>query len=99
MEQGTHKDTVGKVKLNLVPPRSQEAIARVREFGVNKYKDPWGWMLACTEDEFIEAVKRHLNKRDRGEEIDPESGLPHIYHALCGMAMAVELFMVKNEKK
>lgn len=99
MEQGTHKDTVGKLKLNLVPPRSMEAIARVREFGVNKYKDPWGWMKACTTDEFIEAVKRHLNKRDRGEELDNESGLPHIYHALCSMAMAVELEMKKLEDK
>lgn len=91
-----HKQTEGKIPLNLVPPRAYEAIAKVREFGVKKYKDPWGWKKACTKEQFTEAAKRHLNKIMKGENFDDESGLPHLYHALCSLAMAVELYDLKE---
>lgn len=88
----TQKDTKGKIQLNLVPPHGYEAIAKVRMFGNEKYGDPWGWLEACKEEDFIEAAKRHLNQLAKGEEFDDESGLPHLYHALCSLAMATELY-------
>ena len=92
-----HKDTSGKVKLNLIPPHSLDAIARVREFGVSKYGDAWGWLNAVKEEDFIEATKRHLNAIAKGEEIDPESGHPHLWHALTSLAMATELNTRANQ--
>lgn len=89
------KDTKGKLKLNLVPPRAIESIAKVREFGSSKYKDEWSWVTAVKAEDLIEATKRHLLKKDLGEDIDPESGLSHLDHALCSLAMAVEI--IKRE--
>lgn len=86
-----HKDTAGKLPLNLVPPRAYESIAKVRDFGNKKYGDPWKWLECTTADQYIEATRRHLLKIDLGEDLDPESGLLHLEHALCSLAMAVEL--------
>jgi len=94
-----HKDTKGKLPLNLVPPRAYASIAKVREFGNNKYNSPWGWLEHTTPDQYIEATKRHLLKLAMKEEKDPESGLLHLEHALCSLAMAVELVKLKEEKK
>jgi hypothetical protein len=93
----THKDTKGKIKLNLVPPRAYEQIAKVREFGNNKYGSAWGWLEACKESDFIEAAKRHLNAYAKGEITDPESGLDHLDHALTSLAMASELKEINKE--
>ena len=96
----TAKDTKGKAKLRLVPYDALVAIAEVREFGIKKYKDDHGWKGVDTLD-FQEAAMRHLGKALAGQEIDEESGLPHIYHALTSLAMAVAVnnFKVKDEKK
>lgn len=91
-----HKDTKGKLPLNLVPPRAYESIALVRKFGNDKYGDPWAWLEATKEEDFREAARRHLLRIDMGEELDPESGLMHLEHALCSLAMAVEL--IKRKK-
>jgi hypothetical protein len=95
-----HKDTIGKLQMNLIPPRALEAVALVRTFGNNKYKDPWGWRDSgqVSVDQMLEAIKRHQNKLDRGEEIDIESGLPHVYHIACDAMMAAELLMFEKEK-
>lgn len=93
-----HKDTAGKLPLNLVPPRAYQAIALVREFGCKKYGDPWKWLECTTADQYIEAAKRHFLKIELGEEIDPESGLPHLFHAQCSISMAVELYQRAREK-
>ncbi len=39
---------------------------------------------------------RHLTAWWEGEDNDPESGLPHIYHAAANIAMLVE-FIDKNK--
>lgn len=83
------KDTKGKLRLNLLPPHALESIAKVREFGVSKYPSAWGWVTGVKTEDLIEATKRHLLKIDMGETKDPESGLLHIEHALCSLAMAV----------
>lgn len=87
----THKQTEGKIALNLVPPHAYEAIAKVRMFGNEKYGDPWGWKEHCKAEDFIEAAKRHLNTLAKGIYLDDESGLPHLHHALCSLAMAAEI--------
>jgi len=91
MKEDCHKDTKGKLMLNLVPPRAIRSIALVREFGVNKYKDPWGWKDVVTVEQLVEAAKRHILYMELGENLDPESGLLHLEHALCSLAMAIEI--------
>lgn len=91
-----HKDITGKTRLNLIPPRSQEAIAKIREFGAAKYTDEWGWREVVPADQLIEAAKRHLLAYDKGEILDKESGMPHLWHALTSLSMAVEIMEMEE---
>ena len=82
------KDTKGKPKLRLIPKAAMEAMARVREYGVEKYGDDDGW-LSVDPTEFVDAALRHLYKHLDGQDIDTESGLPHLDHALTSLSLAV----------
>ena len=89
-----NKETEGKLPLNLVPPRAIESLAQVRKFGNKKYKDPWGWLNDVDAYDFIEAAKRHMLRCELEDNLyakDSESGLMHLEHALCSLAMAVEI--------
>lgn len=85
-----HKDTKGKAKLRYVPYGALVEIAKVREFGTAKYGCPDGWKNV-SHDDFVEAAMRHIGKYFNGEKLDNESGLDHISHALCSLALAVGL--------
>ena len=80
----------GKLRLTLVPPRAKIAIAKVREFGVQKYKDPENWKRVEAQ-RYKDALYRHWNAYLMGEICDKESGLPHMWHLLCDAAFIVEL--------
>lgn len=88
------KDTKGKLRLNLVPNKGLEAVARVREFGNNKY--PSGGSNNYLDgtvkvDDLIEAIKRHALKHTSGELLDVESGEMHLAHIATGAMMAIEI--------
>lgn len=89
-----HKDTKGKPKLRYVPYAALVSIAKVREFGIAKYKDDTGWRTV-DQDDFIEAALRHIGKYFDGETHDDESGLHHIDHAVTSLALAIG---VRDEK-
>lgn len=91
------KDTKGKEKLRYVPYGSLIEISKVREFGTAKYGCPHGWK-GVAYDDFVEAAMRHIGKYFNGETIDPESGLEHISHALCSLALAQGLKHLPENK-
>lgn len=59
-------------------------VASVLEFGARKYEDH-NWAKGLPLSAIISAVLRHLSHALDGEEEDPESGLPHLHHAGCGL--------------
>lgn len=72
----------GKPKWSLVDFKSLEPMVRVLEYGCTKYeKDNWKKGLDNTE--VLESLSRHLFALMSGEELDPESQLPHIGHIMC----------------
>lgn len=93
----TVKHTKGKTRVELVPYDAIEAIARAREYGVNKYGTEWEWYDHGTTEDFVSAAIRHLYKwndarrLDNRTEEDEESGLNHLDHAICSIAMAIAL--------
>ena len=84
------KDTKGKLRFDLIPYEGLVAMAKVREFGVQKYKEPWGW-CGVKSDDFVTAAARHIMKHldPKQSDFDDESGLPHIAHAITSLAMAL----------
>lgn len=84
----------GKVRLGLVLRGFAKAIlwvAKVGTFGANKYT-PNGWLeVENGIERYTDAMYRHLNAYERGEEIDPESGLPHLAHAAWNALAVLEL--------
>lgn len=76
----------GKVDLSLIPLSTLRDEARVWMYGEKKYARfnwmkgmPWSVPFAC--------ALRHLEAWQRGEELDAESGLPHLAHAMCNLRM------------
>lgn len=61
-----------------------EGAVRVLMFGAQKYA-PNDWRKGAPYTETYESLMRHLQKFMRGEDLDPESGLPHLDHALINI--------------
>ena len=81
----------GKPPINLVPPEAIIAAAQVFGFGAQKYgENNWRQDL----DKFpysrhYASIMRHLLAFHSGEDLYPESGLPHTHHALTQMIILV----------
>jgi hypothetical protein len=86
-EQAKHFDS-GKLRMDLIPPEAEIAIAEVLTYGSKKYGDR-NWEKGMPWSKPWGSMRRHLMKHQTGELVDPESGLPHLYHALCNLAFLV----------
>lgn len=100
------KTAAGKAPLGLVPARALVGAARVFQYGAKKYAA--GNFHKATLDDgagarYIGAALRHLAEMQEPNglhtpaslaAIDPESGLPHLDHVLCGLMM-LRSIMVK----
>ena len=85
------KADYGKEQLTLVPRRIIHAIARVRMYGVQKYKDPDNWKRVEVE-RYRDAAFRHwLAYLDDPNGVDAESGLPHLWHLAANVAFLCEM--------
>lgn len=76
------KDDSGKVALDLVAPGYVEGTAAVLQFGSVKYA-PYNWAKGMKWSRVFAALMRHMYKWWRGEKVDPETGISHLYHASC----------------
>lgn len=72
----------GKPGVHLLDPLALEGIARVLDFGANKYS-AHNWRGGISYSRLLGAALRHIFAILRGENIDPESGLPHVDHLGC----------------
>ena len=80
----------GKPRPTLVPVSLIEAVASIREYGVAKYHDPDNWRKVEPQ-RYRDAAFRHWLSYLKGEELDPESGLPHLHHCACNLAFLIEM--------
>ena len=80
-----------KNRYDLIPPFALDAVAEVLTYGAAKYS-PDNWKkLEDAENRYWAAANRHMWAIRRGEDIDPESGMTHIAHAMCSMMYISEL--------
>lgn len=86
----TAKSDAGKPRPTLCPVSIIDAITAVREYGTAKYHDPDNWRKV-EPDRYVNAMYRHWLSYLRGEKVDPESGMPHLWHVACNVAFLVEM--------
>lgn len=85
------KADAGKARLTLVLQEIIWAIARIREFGVNKYHTTEGWQNVEVE-RYRDAAYRHfLHYLKNPHGLDEESGLPSLWHLCCNLAFLCAL--------
>lgn len=90
-----------KPPLHWVPMWALGGVARVFDYGANKYA-PGNWIKAAAEpqphkalEDYLSAAQRHwaaIQREDRGgvadwDAVDGESGLPHLDHLICSLVM------------
>jgi hypothetical protein len=79
---GATKFDAEKPRMELLDPYAIEQLACVLTFGAQKYA-PWNWTKGLAFSRLIGAALRHLFAFIKGEDLDPESNLPHLAHAMC----------------
>lgn len=79
-----------KVPLHLVPGAASAYIAMGLKDGSKKY-GAFNWRETNIETmTYVGATLRHLSAFVDGENIDPESGNPHLAHAMASLAILVD---------
>jgi hypothetical protein len=79
------KQTKGKIRVDLLPVRAIEEVAKAFQWGVDGEKyPPWGWLtVEDWQDKYYGATVRHLFAYRKGETVDPKSGLHPLAHAVA----------------
>lgn len=79
------KHDAGKAQWHLLPWSAVASVVAVLEYGARKYSaDNWQRVVDPGE-RYFSAALRHLVAWRGGERLDPESGLPHLAHAVCSL--------------
>lgn len=81
-----NKHDQDKPRVELIPPESILGPAVVFSFGARKYGDR-NWEEGIAYSRLYAAAMRHLVAFFAGEDLDEESQLPHLDHALCCVMM------------
>lgn len=72
----------GKAPMALLDNTAMLGTAQVLAFGAKKYT-AHNWRNGITYSRLASAAMRHIMAFLDGEDLDPESGLPHVDHAAC----------------
>ena len=80
-----------KPKMNLLPPKAIVEISKVLTFGAAKY-DAENWRkLDDQQNRYTAGALRHIFAHMDGEQLDPETNLSHLAHALCCLLFKLEI--------
>lgn len=86
----------GKPSLELIDTEAEIELAKVLDYGARKYS-PHNWRKGIQWSRTIGAALRHLRAFNDGEDLDPETGLSHIAHAMCNCMFL--LFFERHHKE
>lgn len=76
----------GKTEYSLIPLGCLKWAAQVFMYGRDKYA-AWNWTKGMDWLIPYDCLMRHMEAWHRGEDLDEESGLPHLGHAMCNLIM------------
>ena len=88
-----------KPKMNLLPPKAIVEISKVLTFGAEKY-DAENWRkLDDLQNRYTAGALRHIFAHMDGEELDPETNLSHLAHAMCCLLFKLEIELEERSKE
>lgn len=87
------KNDQDKPAISLLPTSMLMEVGQVLTFGAEKY-EAHNWRKGIHLSRLMSASLRHILAFNEGENIDSESGLSHLAHAICNLAFALE--QIKN---
>lgn len=87
-DSAMHSDS-GKPAVMFLPPGPLLQVADVFGYGERKY-DAYNWRKGMEWSRLYSSALRHLWAWFRGEDKDPESGHPHLAHAVCNLLMIMD---------
>jgi len=90
MGKATKYDSNKKVRPELLPSKATEEVMKVFTFGAEKYGD-FNWRKGLEFSRLWGAAQRHQMAFWQGQDLDEESGLPHIAHAIANLMMLLEM--------
>lgn len=93
---GGHKADAGKPPCELLSPIAALGTAQVLAFGAKKYA-PNNWRKGLAWMRIIGAIFRHLYAFMAGEDLDPETQLPHVDHVACEVMFLQELYRTRKD--
>ena len=80
----------GKLEYGLLPPLALEETVKVLTFGAQKYeRDNWQ-VVPDSKRRYFDALQRHVWAWKQGEQMDTESGIHHLAHAMCCLMFLYE---------
>jgi hypothetical protein len=92
---GTKMDG-NKAQYSLLPPDAIRAVAEVMTEGAKKYSaNNW---VGLELSRVLDALQRHLNAFQSGEEVAADSGQHHLAHAMANCMMAFHIIKNKPEQ-
>lgn len=83
-----------KNRLDLLPFDALEDVAKVFTYGAKKYGER-NWEHGFSYGRNIGAALRHFFAFADGEDLDPETGLSHLSHAICNL-LFLRAFQLRN---
>ncbi len=83
----------GKPMLSLIPESHITGVGEVFTFGAKKY-DKHNWRKGMSWSTVLDSAMRHMAAIQRGEDYDPESGLLHVHHLGCNIAILSEYYNI-----
>ena len=94
-EQEAKADS-GKPRPSLVPPALIRGVDAIREFGTARYGSPDNWRKVEPQ-RYWDALLRHvLAAWDNWKAVDPESGMPHLWHIACNAGFLMQYMEEEN---
>ena len=99
MEELGKKFDTEKPKTYLLPPKALMEISRVLTIGAEKYDEENWRKLDNLQNRYTGAALRHLFAHMDGEQLDSETNLSHIAHAVCCLLFKLEIEIEETTKK
>jgi len=90
-DSGANRKDTGKPRMDLLDPIALEGIAAVLAMGARKYAEH-NWRKGMSWGQCLASLLRHTFKFMNGEDLDEESGLPHVDHIACNAMFLCRYF-------